>query len=451
MQVRLAVFGVVFLGLAAAQPANSQPTTSPGELLTLEGALSLALESNRNVTSARLEVAKADERLAAGGTRRLPAFSWYALGSQRITSLDFRFPQGAFGTYGGIGPVPDRKTSIRAPLRPAALLIGQIKQPLSQQYKIGLALSLLRSEREAAAEQERAQRQTVITEVKQVYYAILQTRSALESAEESIRLYRELDRVTGEYVLKQVALKAENLEVKTRLARAEYEALKLRNPLETLKEQLNSLLGRDIRTEFQVSPVAESSWTETDLEDARRLAMERRPEVRQAAIRLRQAEADRRMKKSEYVPDVSFSFSYLSPVNYGTLVPSNIAGAGLLLEWEPFDWGRKRHELAEKSDRVEQARLALREAQSRVAIDVGDKLRKLREARQLLVIGRLARDTAQENLRVATNQYKQQTVLLKDVLQVQTSVAEANHQYQQALLAFWSAQAELEKALGEDR
>jgi outer membrane protein TolC len=41
--------------------------------------------------------------------------------------------------------------------------------------------------------------------------------------------------------------------------------------------------------------------------------------------------------------------------------------------------------------------------------------------------------------------------MLSDVLQSQASMAEATNQYQQALLAFWTATAEFEKSLGEDK
>ncbi|MCC6861201.1 MAG: TolC family protein [Bryobacterales bacterium] len=449
MHLRFLLRGILLLGVSG-WPASPQQEAAPAETLTLERALALALESNRNLQIARLEVRKAEDKLAAARTQRLPGLSLYTLGSQRITALDFRFPQGAFGTFSGIGPVPATDTTIRSPLKPAALVIGQIKQPLSQQYRIGLVLDQLRAERDAAAERERAQRQVVTADVKRVYFGILQLQSALESVEETIRLYREMDRVTGDYVVRQIALRADNLQVKTRLAKAEYDALVLQGPLETQKEQLNQLLGRDLLMAFQVAPVSEARWEETDLAEARRAALQRRPELREAALKLKQAEADRRVKKSEYIPDLSFSFSYFSPVNYGPLVPSNIAGVGLLLEWEPFDWGRKRRELAGKSRAVEQANLALIDAQTQVAIDVGNRFRKLREARQLLVTGRLARETATENLRVATNRYRQQTVLYKDVLEVQAALADANHQYQSALLAYWNARAEFEKALGEE-
>jgi outer membrane protein TolC len=42
-------------------------------------------------------------------------------------------------------------------------------------------------------------------------------------------------------------------------------------------------------------------------------------------------------------------------------------------------------------------------------------------------------------------------VFLKDVLQAQTSLANADYDYQKALLSFWTAKADFEKAIGEER
>ena len=53
-----------------------------------------------------------------------------------------------------------------------------------------------------------------------------------------------------------------------------------------------------------------------------------------------------------------------------------------------------------------------------------------------------------ERLRVVINQYPLKAALLKDVLQEQAAVADADNQYQQALLAFWIAKADFERALG---
>jgi outer membrane protein TolC len=114
----------------------------------------------------------------------------------------------------------------------------------------------------------------------------------------------------------------------------------------------------------------------------------------------------------------------VSPIGYGTLVPSNIASVGLLFTWEPFDWGKKKHELAEKGRALEQAELALHETEDQVAIDVGSRFRNLEETHQLIVVGRLGQETAREKLRVMSNRYKQDVSLFEDLLQA--SLVEAD-------------------------
>ena len=442
------VLGISVIYLAGScSPAHAQGD----EPLTLDTAVAVALQHNRQLRSSRLDVSRVSDRLAAARTQRFPQFSWYTLAAQRLTQINFNFDRGAFGNYAGIGPIPGENTEIRTGRKPALLMIGQVTQPLSQLYKISLGIRQLEAEQEITTEAERAKKSEIINEVKQSYYGIVQAQSALDAIEESIRLYRETDRITEQYVLQQVALKADSLDIKARLARAEYDALAIRNPLETQKERLNLLLGRDLRTPFRVVPTEAAKLTSAQLPDLQRIAIERRPEVKQAALRAKQAEYDQRMAKSDYIPSVSLSLNYLSPVNYGSLIPSNIAAAGVLFQWEPFDWGRKKHEVSEKSRVVEQAGLARRQTEDQIIIDVNMRYRKLQEARQLLAVAGLTRDLAQERLRVSNNRYKQEVALIKEVLQQQATLAEANNQYSQSLAAFWVATAELEKAVGEPR
>jgi len=133
------------------------------------------------------------------------------------------------------------------------------------------------------------------------------------------------------------------------------------------------------------------------------------------------------------------------------VVPKNSASIGVVVKWEVFDWGRKKNQLAEKDRAIEQARNALHEAESLVLIEVGDKFRKLQQTRQALVVAQLNQETGRENIRVSTNKYKVKAVLLSDVLQTQATLADADYQYQQALLAYWTARADYEKAIGADK
>ncbi len=260
------------------------------------------MRGNRQIKSSAIEVEKYGDRISAARTNRLPEFKISALGSQLLSSLDFKFDRGVFGNYANIGPIPATDTVISTPRKPTVAIVNQINQPLSQLYRIGLNLKQLGVGREIAGQQVRAQEQAIINNVKQAYYAILQTQSALGATEESIKLYRELDRVTGEYVVQQVALKSESLEVKTRLAKSEYDALTLRDQLATQKEQLNQLLGRNVHAEFAVSPVQAVNQYEVDLAVARARAIEQRPEIREAQLKIEQAEYDRRIKNRSTSP-----------------------------------------------------------------------------------------------------------------------------------------------------
>jgi len=210
-------------------------------------------------------------------------------------------------------------------------------------------------------------------------------------------------------------------------------------------------LGRDVRTEFRVAAVPDVNGFDADLALARGRALEQRPEVRAARLGVKQAEVDRRIKKSEYIPDVSLGFTYMSFRNFDRVVPQNSASIGVVVKWEVFDWGRKKNQLAEKGQAIEQARNVLHEAESLVLIEVGDKFRKLQQTRQALVVAQLNQETARENIRVSTNKYKVKAVLLSDVLQTQATLADADYQYQEALLAYWTARADYEKAIGADK
>jgi outer membrane protein TolC len=225
----------------------------------------------------------------------------------------------------------------------------------------------------------------------------------------------------------------------------------LQDQLDIQKQQLNSLLGRDVLTDFTVTAVPEADSSELDLAGARTQALRQRPDLREARLKVHQAEADRRIKKSEFIPEISASFQHIATANFNSFIPKSYMNIGITVSWEVFDWGRKKHELREKDLATAQARNSVREAESVVLIDVNEKFNKLRQARQMLAVTQIGREAAIENVRVLTNRYKVQMSLLKDVLQAQTQLEQANDQGRQALLGFWTAKAEFETAIGEDK
>jgi outer membrane protein len=454
-KITFLIAALLLTGVAASTALSQEPLLVPPgvEVLSLDKAIDLALVNNRSAKNARLETEKADDRTAATRTHMLPVFKLNAGVSKPLSTFDTTFEKGVFGTTPS-GPIPNEDTVITSSTNPTAAIIGQLQQPLSQLHRIKLQIKQQEMAGEISRAQLTATEQTLVNEIKRAYYAILQSQGAAQAAEANIKLYRELDRVTGEYVVQQVVLKTELMDVQTRLAKAEYELLTVQNQMLAQKEQLNHLLGRDVRTEFAVSSGDETALAvmrETDLVSARERALANRPEIREAKLRIQQAKLDKRIKQSEFIPDVSLTVNYATTFSYSNFVPRSLSGVGVQVEWEVFDWGRKKREVAEKGKSIDQANNSLLDAESEVVMEVNSRFRQMQESRQLLKVAKLAQTQARANVQLVTYKYRLDAVLLKDVLQAQTVLTNSDYDYQKALLSFWTAKADFEKAIGEDR
>ena len=430
--------GTVF----AQKPAADAPE------LALAEAVQIALANNRPVTISKLDITKANWQVAATKSKRFPEINTYFFGSGNLTPAAFTFKKGIFPNGDG-PPLPSKDVSIQLSQTFTGYAVAQVAQPLTQLYKIRLAVREQELEAELAKAKYEGNRQSVSADVKQAYYAVLQSESALHAAEVAVAGYKETDRVMLQYLSVESVLKSNSLEVKAKLAQAQYQVVELADTLQTQKEKLNDLLGRDIDTAFRTQPVEPVSSEELDLSLARHTALKQRPEIQEAEIDTHRAEYDRRIAKSAYIPDVGAAFHYLSPI--GTqILPQNIASAGIEMKWDPFEWGERRDNVKQKEATVSQSKFQLDETRSQVLIDVDNSFRKLSESRLILQVATAARDAADEKLREVNNQFEKSVVLLRDVLDQQTAVTNANHDYEQGLLAFWSAKAQFEKSLGEE-
>jgi len=445
----VAVVGTLALLAAAGRPAGGQEAAAEAEVLTLEQALALAVKNSAAVLSAEAQTIRSEDELAASRTRRYPALEVQAMGSKLLTTPQVTFPAGAFGVYPGTGPIPGTDTVVKAQTGPTAWIIGSVAQPLSTLHKAALGVKASELARDSDRQQLRQQKAQVAHDVRRLYYAALQARGSAEAARDQVKALRQMDEEVRHYVALETALASEGMEVKARLAAGEYQIVTYDNALASCKEQLNVLFGRDPRTPFELVPLSAASLEEVDVEAARARALERRPELEQSRLQVELADTQRRLKKAELIPEISLALTYNSFFNVD-LLPQNVVQLGLQIKWEPFDWGRRRKELASKTLAVDQARLAARDERNRVIADVDQAFRQVQQARALVTARRLGNESAQERVRVALLRGRAQAALLREVLQAQADAAQARADYDEAQLSLWQARAELEKAVGED-
>ena len=424
---RFALVGLLFASTGV--PAAAQAPT-----LSLDEAVRLALANNRNLSLAGQEVEKAGEAIAAAKTARWPKLNLSAVGLATVTDLDLRLgPLGALPLPANFG-----------------FALATAAQPISQLHDIGLGIKASKLSRELASQRQRAARHTVVDEIKRAYYGCLRAESGLAAMRQAIGLFQEADRFLEALVAERAALDADRLDVQARHAQQEHDLLVLNDALATGRERINVALGRDPATPFNLETPPDTLPAEAELAATRDEVLARRPDVHEARIAIDLANVDWRLKKAERYPRVGAMFAYVGNRNF-PLLPGSIGAAVLQVSWEPFDWGRKGREIANKQIVIHQAETQLKQLEATVAVDLRQHMRSLREARSLVAVTDLQMKAAGERLRVMLDRRTEEAVLAKDLLQAQVVLAEASHKHQAALLSYWEARADFEKAMAVER
>jgi outer membrane protein TolC len=448
MRVLLSAMTCVLVAALCQSPC-AKAQTSGRAILTLEQALLLAHSNNRDLKQYGLDVGKQREALGEAKTHLYPRFDTSVLAAQLLTPIDFKIKKGELGTFPGTGPIPGSDTNLHTPARPIAIASVTATQALTQLIRIHLSIADQRLKVDAAQLSFDQREQKLTDDVRQSYYQVLQSQIQYESQQSMVKYLEELLQLTDRRLNQQAALKADRLSVKADVAKATYQLTTIEDTLADRKEALNHLLGRSVRTEFSVEPVPATLPEQEDLPAARAAALEHRPEVKLAANRVRQAELATRTEKTHYIPDIAIQASYVSPANINFL-PQNVGSVGALLTWQPWDWGEKRHKVRQAALAEQQAGLSVEDTREQILVDVDSNFRHLREARAHLAVTEVVRDAETEKLRNQKEAYSQQSILLSDLLKQQSSLADAESQYHQAVLAYWSARSDFQKTLGEE-
>src|SRR5437879_12331767 len=116
-----------------------------------------------------------------------------------------------------------------------------------------------------------------------------------------------------------------------------------------------------------------------------------RPEIKVETMKKEKAALETKIEKTRYIPDISIQANYAVTSNISVL-PQSVGAVGVLLTWQPWDWGQKRHNSAQKVDTEKQAQLSSESVREQVVQEEEATDRRPREARQGLKAAQAARD-----------------------------------------------------------
>src|SRR5271157_3550784 len=242
----------VLLG-AVAVLARAQESSIP--VLTLEEAVQQAVANNSALKTASLETLRATDDLAANKTRRFANTQVIAFGAQLLTRPSVTFQQGSLGVDSFGNPIPATNQKVDVARKPVAGVFASVLQPLSTQYRLHMQLTALKFGVDVTKQDQEKTRLEVIDRVRQVYYAVVEAQSALDSLEASLPFYEETKRLAGENLRRETTLASNLLGADAQLLKTQNAISDAKDQVATASDKLNDLMGRDIHTAFRVTEI----------------------------------------------------------------------------------------------------------------------------------------------------------------------------------------------------
>jgi len=413
------VVGVAVLVSAGAARADRR--------LTLDDALRLAREHNRDLRWARARLAEADAAVALARSALLPTAAAQGKYTHNYKQVEIDIMPGAEPIVIQQGEALDAVVTATVPL---------VVPPAYAQLA-----AARRSERASEATFD-ATEATVLLGVAQAFFASAGTDELVVARRDAVAVATETFDVAKARVAAQLANQVDSTRAETALVRAQQDLAEAENARAAAYRALATLLGT--REPITVAP---STDAPPDLEGAQ--ALERRPELRAQRATIAAADATVQAAGWRWAPTLS-AFGNLRGTNYAGFSGDKYSWAvGLQLDWLLFDGGARdaqRHQAAaQRSEAAER----LAQLEDQVGDEVANARGTLATKRKGVTAAQRAVDLARETLRLVRAQYDAGTAKQLDVLQAQDTLVAAEVGLAQAHFDLALAGLQLQRAAGE--
>ena len=297
---------------------------------------------------------------------------------------------------------------------------------------------------EVALEDVELQRQLITQSVKQAYTninfaqrLIRVNEQALQRAELNLRSARGFFEVG-------TRPKSDVTRAEVDVANARVDVIRARNAERLARVALNTAMGLPADTPTRVLDNLVYQPSNMDRPRLMDEALRRRPESRQARLRVEAAEALLRRTVRDFFPDITGAAAY-----GGTRTSFDEAwSATLSLSWSIFDGGNRiaRHREARANLEAAQARVHASELD--IQRDVEQTQISVNEAEERIQAAQKAVESAQENFRLAQGRFDAGVGTILELTDAQLALTQAQNTEAQALADYRIALSNLDRAVG---
>jgi outer membrane protein TolC len=421
---------ILVWGAAAAAGLFAQTTLT----LTLDDALARARKVAQQYQSAVISAELAHEDRVQAKAALLPNATWF---NQYIYTQGNGTPSGIFVANDGVHIYNNQ-----------AIVHGDIIAPGKRaDYQRAIA-----AEAAARARADIAARGLAATVV-QNYYSLLAAQRKYANAQQSLKEAREFLDITRKLEAGGEAAHSDAVKAEIQLAQRERDAQDAQLAIERTRIGFGVMLFTDYTQQFSVEDNLATAPVLPVRAQVQEMAGRNNPDIRAAQATVTQQEFELKSARAAYFPTLSFDYFYGIDANQYAIwdrehlrnLGSSAQGTLTIPIW---NWGATRSKVRQSELRVQQARLDLSLAQRQLLANLDTFYLEAQAANVQLESLRHSADLAMESLRLTLLRYEAGEVTVLEVVDAQSTLAQARNAYDDGLVRYRVGLAELQTLTG---
>jgi outer membrane protein TolC len=432
----------VFLSLAAAPQYGAD-----ARKLSLREAVELAINQNHSLRIARLKIVENEQKKAGERASYFPMIKDHANAGDSTGVDHLVIPAGALGRVQG-QLVPGTAENIPQGLHHLLLNEASISQPLTQLIRIHEANRIASAEVAISrADLKKAENQVAV-DVHRLYFAVLIAELQKRAAEEQTAYAKEELKENVDGVRNGSLLRVSEIQGHADVLQGQQAALTADLQVSDLNTELDDLLGLPLDTKLDLQPIEATGPDKLPLEEYIQTAWTNNPEIASAEESIKKARAAVTSAKSAFIPDITAYASDTWQNGVAFIVP-NFGSVGVRLEYDVFDFGKRRAAVREREAQLGEAEENLKRLMDSISAQVERTYNAVERSKNLVAVADQLLELRRENERLSHNQVTQGVVTVANTLEAASATYKSQVDLLQANLNYMLAWAELKQTIGQ--
>ncbi len=285
-------------------------------------------------------------------------------------------------------------------------------------FDFGAALHQFKAGKKALAATEMAYERTlqcIEEETKIAYFRVLETKKLILVIEDSIKTLQEQIKISSDFFTQGLVSKSDLLFVEVQMGEKKKALLRAKNDYLLACMALNRLIGQDLVEEVSLEDLQQITSIPFSLEPLKKHALKNRSDLKAIKKQIESLESRASSSKAAHAPRF-YAFGGYSYLQDSLSNQKNWVSGGLGLQFSLYDGGKISAGSEKIRAQLKEARANLEELQNTILMETSNLYAQLQEQLETIAIDKTSLDLAEENLRAATDRYKQGLASIRDLL-----------------------------------